>query len=106
MPYIVMDYSKCDGDGACIGSCPGTVFELSGSRPWCKPADVYVKNDRALDVYREQILPRDNPASLAIRYHVPVCYLCWQCVGACPHKAIDVEYDDVDIREVVLSPHD
>lgn len=103
MPYVVVDYSRCDGNGACISSCPGSVFELSGNRPWCKPADVYVKNDRALDAYREHVLPFGHAVRLAIRYHIPICYLCWQCIGACPTKAIDVEYDDVDIREVMVT---
>jgi len=40
--------------------------------------------------------------SIAIRYHIPECFLCWQCVGACPKHAIDVEYDDLDVRECVL----
>jgi Fe-S-cluster-containing hydrogenase component 2 len=38
----------------------------------------------------------------AIRYHVPECFICWQCIGACPRHAIDVEYDDLDIREYLV----
>jgi NAD-dependent dihydropyrimidine dehydrogenase PreA subunit len=102
MPYLVLDYSRCDGDGACISSCPGSVFELSSNGRWCKPTDNSVKNSIALKSFSERILSSDRPVNLAIRYHVPDCYLCWQCIGACPKKAIDVEYDDLDIREHLL----
>ena len=100
LPYVVIDYSKCNGNGACATSCPGSVFE--SSQEWCKPIDRFVKNEAALESFHEQILPRKHPVAIAIRYHVPECFLCWQCIGACPKQAIDVEYDDLDIRECVL----
>jgi ferredoxin len=100
LPYVLIDYSKCDGDGACVASCPGSVFELS--QKWCKPIDRFVKNTIALQSFQEQIVQRKDPVSFAIRYHIPECFLCWQCIGACPRHAIDVEYDDLDVREYLL----
>ena len=97
---MLIDYSKCDGDGACVTSCPGSVFELS--QKWCKPIDRYVKNTIALQSFEERIVKGKNPAAFAIRYHVPECFICWQCIGACPRHAIDVEYDDLDIRECLV----
>ena len=96
----MIDYGKCDGDGACATSCPGSVFEVKERR--CKPLDCFVKNTKALDCFRDVVLKRNGPTSVAIRYHVPECYLCWQCIGACPKQAIDVEYDDLDLRENLL----
>jgi ferredoxin len=100
LPYVLINYSKCDGDGACVTSCPGSVFELW--QKWCKPADRFVKNTVALQGFQERIAQGNGPVSVAIRYHVPECFLCWQCIGACPRHAIDVEYDDLDIREYLL----
>lgn len=100
LPYVLIDYSKCDGDGACVTNCPGTVFELS--QEWCKPIDRFVKNNIALESFQALVLQRKHPVPIAIRYHVPECFLCWQCIGACPKQAIDVEYDDLDIREYLL----
>ena len=102
MPYLVVDYSKCDGDGSCVSSCPGSVFEHSKSVGWCKPIDGLVKNSPALEGFRERVISSPKPANLAIRYHVPECFLCWQCIGACPRQAIDVEYDDLDVREYII----
>jgi formate hydrogenlyase subunit 6/NADH:ubiquinone oxidoreductase subunit I len=62
--------------------------------------DRFVKNTLALQGFQERIV--QDRKSAAIRYHVPECFLCWQCVGACPRHAIDVEYDDLDIREYLL----
>lgn len=64
--------------------------------------DAFVKNSLAITIFHDNILSHGPPASIAIRYHVPECFLCWQCVGACPNGAIDVEYDDLDNREYVL----
>ena len=100
MPYILIDYSKCRGDGTCVSSCPGSVFEASANR--CKPLDRFVKNTVALETFQELIRDRNPPASVSIRYHIPECFLCWQCIGACPKQAIDVEYDDLDIREYLI----
>ena len=100
LPYVLIDYGKCDGDGACVTSCPGSVFERSQTR--CKPIDRFVKNTIALESFQERIAQQKGPVSAAIRYHVPECFLCWQCIGACPKHAIDVEYDDLDIREYLL----
>ncbi len=100
MPYVLVDYSKCNGDGACATNCPGSVFELLVD--WCKPKDVFVKNYPALEGFHEHILLRNQPVPVTIRYHVPECFLCWQCIGACPSKAIDVQYDDLDFREYLL----
>jgi len=100
LPYVLIDYSKCDGDGGCVTSCPGSIFEVSQN--WCKPVDGFVKNTVALQVFQERIAKQKGRVSAAIRYHVPECFLCWQCIGACPRHAIDVEYDDLDIREYVL----
>ena len=100
LPYVLMDYSKCNGDGSCVTSCPGSVFEVQ--QEWCKPMDRFVKNTVALQSFQELIAHRKGPASVTIRFHVPECFLCWQCIGACPRQAIDVEYDDIDIREYVL----
>jgi ferredoxin len=97
---VLIDYSKCDGDGACVTSCPGSVFEQLEDR--CKPADRFVKNTQALQSFSERVALHKGPVSIAIRYHVPECFLCWQCIGACPRHAIDVEYDDLDLRECVL----
>ena len=102
MPYLVVDYSECDGDGACISACPGSIFERSTNGRWCKPVDDFVKNSRALESFHERIAGSAKPVNLAIRYHVPECFLCWQCIGACPKQAIDVEYDDLDVREYLL----
>ena len=100
LPYVLIDYSKCDGDGSCVTSCPGSVFELS--QKWCKPIDRFVKNTIALQSFQEKIVQRKDLVSFAIRYHIPECFLCWQCIGACPRHAIDVEYDDLDVREYLL----
>lgn len=100
LPYILINYSKCDGDGACLSSCPASVFEFSQRR--CKPIDWFIKNTVALESFQEQIAQRNGPVPVAIRYHVPECFLCWQCIGACPKHAIDVEYDDIDIRESIV----
>jgi len=99
MPYLLIDYSKCTGSGECVTSCPGSVFEKTEER--CKPIDHFVKNTIALEYFRERITCH-GPIPVAIRYHVPECFLCWQCIGACPTHAIDVEYDDLDIREFLL----
>lgn len=101
LPYILIDYGKCDGDGACTTSCPGSIFEVS--RDWCKPLDTFVKNNIALESFHEMVLPRNGPVPIALRYHVPECFLCWQCIGACPRQAIDVEYDDLDLREYIIA---
>ena len=100
LPYVLIDYSKCNGDGACATNCPGSVFEVS--QEWCKPIERFVKNTIALESFQTLILPRKHPVPIAIRYHVPECFLCWQCIGACPKQAIDIEYDDLDIREYLL----
>lgn len=97
---MLIDYGRCDGDGACATNCPGSIFELSGKK--CKPIDQFVKNTIALQSFREHIALQKGPVPAAIRYHVPECFLCWQCIGACPRHAIDVEYDDLDIREYIL----
>jgi len=102
LPYVLIDYSKCNGDGACATNCPGSVFELS--QQWCKPIDRFVKNNLALESFQTLILQRKDPVPIAIRYHIPECFLCWQCIGACPKQAIDVEYDDLDIREYLIPP--
>jgi len=100
LPYVLIDYSRCNGDGACVTNCPGSVFELS--QEWCKPIDRFVKNNVALESFQALVLQRKYPVPIAIRFHVPECFLCWQCIGACPKQAIDVEYDDLDIRECVI----
>jgi ferredoxin len=100
LPYVLIDYSKCDGDGACVTSCPGSIFELSQKK--CKPIDGFVKNTIALQNFQEKIAQKKGSVPAAIRYHVPECFLCWQCIGACPRHAIDVEYDDLDLREYLL----
>ena len=100
----MVDYSKCDGGAECVTSCPGSVFEVS--QEWCKPVDCVVKNGFALKVFQKRVVQGKRPVSLAIRYHVPECFLCWQCVGACHREAIDVEYDDLDIRQYVLPTGD
>jgi len=63
-----------------------------------------VKNTEALECFYEHVLSNNFPVPAIIRYHVPECYLCWQCIGACPHQAIDIEYDDIDLREVLITP--
>ena len=98
----MVDYSKCDGDGACTSGCPGSIFEVSTNGRWCKPVDDFVKNSLALESFYEHIIGSAKQVNLAIRYHVPECFLCWQCVGACPNQAIGVEYDDLDVREYLL----
>ena len=99
LPYVLIDYSKCAGSGDCVKSCPASAFELAQER--CKPIDHFVKNPIALQYFRERLVGH-GPIPFAIRYHVPECFLCWQCIGACPKHAIDVEYDDLDIREFLL----
>ena len=79
----------------------GSVFEHSTNGRWCKPIDDFVKNS-PLESFHERIISSPKPVKLTIRYHVPECFLCWQCVGACPRHAIDVEYDDLDVREYLL----
>jgi len=100
LPYVLIDYSKCDGDAACVTSCPGSVFEHSNK--WCNPIERFVKNNVAIESFRERVLQQEHQVPIAIRYHVPECFLCWQCIGACPRQAIDVEYDDLDVREYLL----
>jgi NAD-dependent dihydropyrimidine dehydrogenase PreA subunit len=102
LPYVLVDYSKCTGDGACTTTCPNSAFERLGN--WCKPKDSVVKNSAAIECFYEHVLSSLSPVPAIIRYHVPECYLCWQCIGACPNQAIDVEYDDLDIREILITP--
>ncbi len=64
--------------------------------------DGFVKNTPALESFHERVMSSPKPVNLTIRYHVPECFLCWQCIGACPRQAIDVEYDDLDVREYIL----
>jgi len=106
LPYLVVNYSKCDGDGACISGCPGSIFERSTDGLRCKPLDDFVKNSPALESFYGRVNGSAKPVNFAIRYHVPECFLCWQCVGACPKQAIDVEYDDLDVREYLLEVGD
>jgi len=61
-----------------------------------------VRNSEAFDSYREKIEEATSPSAIAIRFQIPECVLCWQCIGACPHKAIGVEYDNVENREYVI----
>jgi formate hydrogenlyase subunit 6/NADH:ubiquinone oxidoreductase subunit I len=68
--------------------------------------DQFVKNTVALQSFQEQIANQEGPVPTAIRYHVPECFLCWQCIGACPKHAIDVEYDDLDVREYSFVPEE
>jgi sarcosine oxidase subunit alpha len=98
--HVLIDYSKCNGDGGCVVSCPGSVFELS--QKWCKPIDRFVKNSIVLESFQERILQGKHPVPIVIRYDVPECFLCRECIGACPRQAIDMEYDDLDIRKYLL----
>ncbi len=102
LPYVVFDYSKCNGDGACTNSCPNSAFELSPNRRWCRPKDDLVRNSEAVDSYLEMVQNASSQPTVAIRYQIPACLLCWQCIGACPTKAIGVEYDAPETREYVI----
>lgn len=102
LPYVIFDYGKCNGDGACTSSCPSSAFELSQNKRWCKPIDTCVKNNEALESFHERVERSNGPVLVAIRYQIPDCLLCWQCIGACPNKAIGVEYDNVETREYVI----
>lgn len=102
LPYVLFDYSKCNGDGACTDSCPNSAFELSQNRRWCKPKDSLVRNSEALDSYRKKVEEATSPIAIVIRFQIPECMLCWQCIGACPSKAIGVESDSIETREYVI----
>jgi ferredoxin len=102
LPYVVIDYSKCNGNGACANHCPTSVFDFSRDGQWCKPRDEYVENERALREFYDKVVLGSRPRSFAIRFHVPDCFLCWQCIGACPSKAIGIEYDDLENREDLI----
>ncbi len=65
--------------------------------------DAFVKNDLAIKAFNENVLLGTPPVSVAIRYHVPECFLRWQCIGACPRNAIDVEYDHLENREYMVT---
>jgi ferredoxin len=102
LPYVIFDYGKCNGDGACTDSCPNSAFELSRDRRWCKPLDSCIRNSEALASFYERVERSNSSVPVAIRYHIPECILCWQCIGSCPNKAIGVEYDNVETREYLI----
>jgi ferredoxin len=85
-----------------MNSCPNSAFELSSNGHRCKPKDALVRNSEALESYREKVEGSAGPLSIAIRFQIPECLLCWQCIGACPHKAIGMESDTVETREYVI----
>ena len=32
MSEVIVDKSKCDGDGSCVDTCPQSVFKLEGGK--------------------------------------------------------------------------
>jgi ferredoxin len=64
--------------------------------------DMYVKNSEALRSFHEVVESSNRSPAVAIRYQIPDCLLCWQCIGACPSKAIGVQYDNIETREYVI----
>jgi len=66
MPKVKVDWTKCNGCGTCVDTCPALVFELQ---------------DR-LDF-------PDSKKSVPVR--VDDCLLCMICVTSCPTGAITVD---------------
>ena len=66
MPKVKVDWTKCNGCGTCVDTCPVSVFELQDLSDY-----------------------PDSKKSVPVR--ADDCILCMTCVTSCPTGAITVE---------------
>jgi ferredoxin len=63
----MIDYSRCNGNRACVSNCPSSIFGSSLDERWCKPANAFVKNNASIRIFHDDILSRSPLASIAKR---------------------------------------
>jgi NAD-dependent dihydropyrimidine dehydrogenase PreA subunit len=66
MPKVKVDWTKCNGCGTCVDTCPVSVFEL-------------------------QDLPNYSDSKKSVPVRADDCILCLTCETSCPTSAITVE---------------
>ncbi|HII86166.1 TPA: 4Fe-4S binding protein [Candidatus Bathyarchaeota archaeon] len=66
MPKVEVDWTKCNGCGACADNCPALVFEV-------------------------QELPDYTDSKKSVSVRADDCVLCMTCVSSCPTGAVTVE---------------